>query len=79
MNEQPLAQVRVRDVMKTNFDLIDGRMTIAEALRAMKFHDNKSLIVDKRDDDDEYGRRVSRPRVRRSAAAPPRRAVTALA
>ena len=53
MTEQTI--VRVRDVMKTHFDLIDGRMTVAAALQAMRHHDNKSLIVDKRDDDDEYG------------------------
>lgn len=47
--------VRVRDVMKKNFDVVDGKMTIMEALRTMKHVETKSLIVDKRDDDDEYG------------------------
>ena len=47
--------VRVRDVMKTNFDLIDGRMTVMEALKEMNHVDSKSLIVNKRHDDDEYG------------------------
>ena len=46
---------RVRDVMKTNFDLVDGRATIMEALRKMKHVETKSLIVDKRHEDDEYG------------------------
>jgi predicted transcriptional regulator len=46
---------RVRDVMKTNFDLVDGRATVMEALKKMKHIDTKSLIVDKRHDDDEYG------------------------
>jgi predicted transcriptional regulator len=46
---------RVRHVMKTNFDLVDGRMTIMEALKKMKHVDTKSLIVDKRHKDDEYG------------------------
>ena len=46
---------RVRDVMKTNFDLVDGRVTVMEALKKMKHVDTKSLIVDKRHDDDEYG------------------------
>ncbi len=46
---------RVRDVMKTNVDIIDGRMTILEALKTMQHIENKSLIVDKRHDDDEYG------------------------
>lgn len=53
MSEQTI--VRVRDVMKKGFDLVDGRMTIAEAIKMMKHKDNKALIVDKRDDDDEYG------------------------
>ena len=47
--------VRVRDVMKDKFDLVDGMMTISEVLKTMKFHDNKSIIVNKRHDDDEYG------------------------
>jgi CBS domain-containing protein len=47
--------VRVRDVMKTKFDVIDGMTTVADALRTMKHVDTKALIVDKRHDDDEYG------------------------
>jgi len=47
--------IRVRDVMKTEFDKIDGRVTVMEALRTMKHVETKSLIVDKRHDDDEYG------------------------
>jgi len=47
--------VRVRDVMKTDFDMVDGRMTVMDALRTMKHVETKSLIVDKRDEDDEYG------------------------
>jgi len=47
--------VRVRDVMKTQFDVVDGMTTVSEALRRMKHVETKSLIVDKRHDDDEYG------------------------
>ena len=47
--------VRVRDVMKTDFDLVDGKMTVAEALEKMEYVDTKSLVVDKRNDNDEYG------------------------
>ena len=47
--------VRVRDVMKANFDLVDGKMTVMNALRTMKHVETKTLIVDKRNDDDEYG------------------------
>ncbi|MCB1954455.1 MAG: CBS domain-containing protein [Rhodocyclaceae bacterium] len=47
--------IRVRNVMKREFDTIDGMATIAEALRQMKHVETKSLIVDKRHDDDEYG------------------------
>ena len=53
MNEGKL--IRVRDVMKTNFDMIDGKMTVEDALRAMKHIETKTLLVDKRHDDDEYG------------------------
>lgn len=47
--------IRVREVMKPEFDMVDGKMTIREALRTMKHVETKSLIVDKRNDDDEYG------------------------
>lgn len=47
--------IRVRDVMKPAYDLIDGRVTVMEALRTMKHVETKCLIVDKRHDDDEYG------------------------
>ena len=47
--------VRVKDVMKTEFDLVDGITTVTEALEKMKHVDTKSLMVDKRHDDDEYG------------------------
>ena len=47
--------VRVRNVMKTDFDMVDGKMTIMDALRTMKHVETKSLVVDKRNDNDEYG------------------------
>jgi len=47
--------IRVRDVMKKEFDMVDGRITVMEALRTMKHVETKSLIVNKRNDDDEYG------------------------
>ena len=47
--------IRVRDVMIKEFDFIDGRVTVIDALRTMKHVETKSLIVDKRHDDDEYG------------------------
>jgi CBS domain-containing protein len=48
-------RVAVRDVMKQNFDIVDGMMTVEDAMKAMKHRDNKSLIVEKRDQHDEYG------------------------
>ena len=47
--------VRVCDVMKKKYDLVDGRLTVSEALEKMVHVENKSLIVDKRNDNDEYG------------------------
>jgi len=47
--------IRVREVMKNDFDMVDGRITVMEALRTMKHVETKSLIIDKRHDDDEYG------------------------
>ena len=48
-------KVRVRDVMKLNYDIVDGMTTVKDALRKMKYVETKCLIIDKRHDDDEYG------------------------
>ena len=48
-------KISVRDVMKTSFDIIDGMTTVSEALKRMKHIETKTLIVDKRDEQDEYG------------------------
>lgn len=50
---QPL--VRVRDVMKPEVDIVEGIITVADALRKMKHRENRALIVDKRHPDDEFG------------------------
>lgn len=47
--------VRVGDVMKREFDVVDGKLTVKEALLAMKHPETRALIVEKRNDDDEYG------------------------
>jgi len=47
--------IRVRDVMKSEVDVVDGMMTVTEALKSMKYPDTRTLIVDKRHEDDEYG------------------------
>jgi len=53
MNEKRV--VRVRDVMKRQFDTVDGMSTVAQALDTMQHVDTKSLIVRKRHEDDEIG------------------------
>ena len=47
--------VRVRQVMKTDFDTVDGMATVFDALKSMRHIETKCLIVNKRHDDDEYG------------------------
>jgi CBS domain-containing protein len=47
--------MRIRHVMKTEFDVVDGMDTVAEALRTMHHRETKCLIVKRRHDDDEYG------------------------
>jgi len=47
--------VRVRDVMKPQFDTVEGMATVAEALDTMSHVDTKTLIVRKRHGDDEIG------------------------
>ena len=47
--------IRVRDVMKTQYDIVDGMTTVKDALTKMRHVETKCLIVDKRHADDEYG------------------------
>ena len=47
--------VRVKDVMKTEFDLVDGLATVADALRNMQHVGTKALVVRRRNENDEYG------------------------
>jgi len=47
--------VRVRDVMQKEYDVVDGMLTVKDALQAMKHPDNKCMIVEKRHADDEFG------------------------
>ena len=52
-SKQPI--IRVRDVMKPNFDKVDGTDTVESALQKMDHQDSHVLIVNKRNDNDEYG------------------------
>lgn len=47
--------IRVRDVMKPDFDLVDGMDTVADVLRKSQHAASKCFIVDTRDKNDEYG------------------------
>ncbi|MCW8847643.1 MAG: CBS domain-containing protein [Sedimenticola sp.] len=47
--------IRVRDVMKPDVDTVDGMDTVEAALQKMDHVETKTLIVDKRDDNDAYG------------------------
>ena len=47
--------IRVKDIMKTDFGTIDGVATVADALIKMKTLKTAVLIVNKRNEDDEYG------------------------
>lgn len=53
MNSKPV--IRVRDVMKNDFDLFDGMDTVAHVLKSSEHAESKCFIVDRRHDDDEYG------------------------
>lgn len=47
--------VRVREVMKRDVDIVDGMETVSNAIRDMKYPETRTIIVDKRYEDDEYG------------------------
>ena len=46
---------RVCDVMKGDFDMVDGMATVTEVLETMMHVETKTVIVRKRHPDDEYG------------------------
>jgi CBS domain-containing protein len=47
--------IRVRQVMKPHFDMVEGMATVSQALETMKHVDTKTLIVKRRHEDDEIG------------------------
>lgn len=47
--------IRVRDIMKTKFDMVDGIATVEDALNQMSHVETKCLVVKKRNENDEYG------------------------
>ncbi|MEH6625882.1 MAG: CBS domain-containing protein [Motiliproteus sp.] len=47
--------IRVRDIMKSNFTIVDGLITVQEALQDCRDDRVSVLVVRKRHDDDEYG------------------------
>lgn len=47
--------IRVKDVMKTEFDMVDGLTSVSEALQKMKHVETKCVLVDKRHGDDAFG------------------------
>jgi predicted transcriptional regulator len=53
MNDRKI--MRVRDVMNTQFEAIDGMASVSDALALMCRSEAKCLIVEKRNEDDEYG------------------------
>jgi len=47
--------IRVKDVMRPDFDLVDGMDTVADVLRKSQHPESKCFIVDTRHENDEYG------------------------
>ncbi len=47
--------LRVKDIMRDRYLMIDGVATVAEAISAMREGDARALVVNKRDENDEYG------------------------
>ena len=53
MSEKQL--IRVKDVMKNEFDMVDGLTSISEAMQTMRHVETKCVLVDKRHADDAFG------------------------
>jgi predicted transcriptional regulator len=47
--------VRVEEVMKSDVDIVDGMTTVTDALTNLKYPETRTIIVDKRHEDDEFG------------------------
>ncbi len=47
--------IRVKDVMTQDIAVVDGMMTVADALPVFREHQAFMLLVDKRDENDEFG------------------------
>jgi len=47
--------VRVKEVMKKDFDMVDGLTPVSVALQKMKHVETKCVLVDKRHADDAFG------------------------
>ncbi|CCE24672.1 CBS domain-containing protein [Methylotuvimicrobium alcaliphilum] len=47
--------IHVRDVMKTDFSMIEGSASVSDALKLMKSQKTSVLVVNKRHEFDEYG------------------------
>lgn len=45
----------VREVMKAEVDILDGMLTVAVALKSLKYPETRTIIVDKRHENDEFG------------------------
>ncbi|MBS3965107.1 MAG: CBS domain-containing protein [Methylomonas sp.] len=52
---EPRQTIRVRDIMRTDFRMIDGSATVKEALVMMKTNKTSVLVVKKRHEFDDYG------------------------
>ena len=47
--------VRVSDVMRTSLHMVSGLASVQDAIAEMNRHNVSSLIIDRRDEDDEFG------------------------
>ena len=47
--------IRVAEVTRTSLHVVDGLATVQSAIEEMHRHSVSSLVIERRDDDDEYG------------------------
>lgn len=47
--------IRVAEVTRTSLHVVDGLATVQDAIEEMHRHSVSSLVIERRDDDDEYG------------------------
>jgi signal-transduction protein with cAMP-binding, CBS, and nucleotidyltransferase domain len=54
-NHNERRKIIVTDVMKDKYEVVDGMMSVSDAIEILQNIEAKALVVDKKDENDEFG------------------------